>query len=230
MAALRNGFRLFHPSRHIWFRASPPSGSAGAAKNALQLEIGLTKRGLDDVGDVTLMRSMISSSDNNVSKGDSLLQIEWEGHSITSADELYHTVWESVSGTTNVETPVSGQVEHINIIDNTMCIEEDTVLAKLETTEAEWNSAMAKMVEELEYHGIVGKIPQGKFAEPEEEVVDLDCDAKAKELCTVVFQIIYFGSKEITYFDGPVFYMTPAQTEGISTLIMTVLQMWSLTP
>jgi glycine cleavage system H lipoate-binding protein len=170
MAALRNaGFRLFHPSRHIWFRASPQSGSAGTANNALHLEIGLTKRGLDDVGDMTLMRSMISSGNNDVSKGDSLLQIEWEGHAITSADELYHTVWESFSGTTNVETPVSGQVEHINIIHNTMCIEEDTVLAKLETTEAEWNSAMAKMVEEPEYHRIVGTIPLGKFAEPEEE-------------------------------------------------------------
>jgi glycine cleavage system H lipoate-binding protein len=165
MAALRNGLRLFHPSRHIWFRASPQS--AGTANHALHLEIGLTKRGLDDVGDMTLMRSMVSG--NNVSKGDSLLQIEWEGHGITSADELYHTVWESFSGTTNVETPVSGQVEHINIIHNTMCIEEDTVLAKLETTEAEWNSAMTKMVEEPEYLRIVGKIPLGKFAEPEEE-------------------------------------------------------------
>jgi glycine cleavage system H lipoate-binding protein len=163
MAALRNGFRLFHPSRHVWFRASPPSGSA------LHLEIGLTKRGLDDVGDITLMRSMISGNNNVVGKGDSLFQIEWEGHGITSADELYHTVWESFSGTTNVETPVSGQVEHINIIPNTMCIEEDTVLAKLETTETEWNSAMEKMVEELEYQVIVGKIPLGKFAEPEEE-------------------------------------------------------------
>jgi hypothetical protein len=73
------------------------------------------------------------------------------------------------SGTTNVKTPVSGQVEHINIIHNTMCIEEDTVLAKLETTEAEWKSAMEKMVEELEHQVIVGKIPLGKFAEPEEE-------------------------------------------------------------
>ena len=50
-----------------------------------------------------------------------------------------------------------------------MCIEEDTVLAKLETTEAEWNSAVTKMVEEPEYLRIIGKIPLGKFAEPEEE-------------------------------------------------------------
>jgi hypothetical protein len=54
---------------------------------------------------------------------------------------------------------------------------------------------------------------------------------KAKELCTV-FRIILLGSKEITYLlDGQeLFYIAPAQTQGITALIRTVLQIWNLAP
>ena len=61
--------------------------------------------------------------------------MEWEGHWITSADELYHTVWETFSGMTHIKSPVSGVVEEVKIIPPSICLDDDTVLVKLTSTE-----------------------------------------------------------------------------------------------
>jgi hypothetical protein len=104
-----------------------------------------------------------------IAQGRELVQVEWEGHSITSADELYHTVWESFSGMTPIESPVSGVVEEVNVIPPSMCLDDDTVLVQLTSTEQEWKSATSgSLVKEPEYLRILRSIPPGKFAEPED--------------------------------------------------------------
>jgi glycine cleavage system H lipoate-binding protein len=162
---IQKSFRLFHPAHHLWLRAIP-IGSAGA-KNAQKycLEIGLTQRGLDDIGDMTLVTPMVQK-ETHIDEGHDMLRIEWEGHSITSADELYHTVWESFSGTTPIPSPVSGTVKEVNVVPLTSSIDEDTVLVKVTATEQDWESAQkTALVKEPEYIRILRSIPPGQFAD-----------------------------------------------------------------
>ena len=42
--------------------------------------------------------------------GDALLDIEWDGHRISAADELYHTRFETFTGLTTLTAPVAGRV------------------------------------------------------------------------------------------------------------------------
>jgi hypothetical protein len=41
-----------------------------------------------------------------------VLRINWDAHLITAADELYHTVWETVSESTDISTPIDGHIEN----------------------------------------------------------------------------------------------------------------------
>jgi glycine cleavage system H lipoate-binding protein len=163
---LQKSFRLFHPAHHLWLRATPIGLSAGVkSAQTYCLEIGLTQRGLDDIGDMTLVMPMVQK-ETHINEGHDLLRIEWEGHSITSADELYHTVWDSFSGTTPIASPVSGTVNEVNVVPPTSSIDEDTVLVKVTATEQEWESAQKiALVKEPEYMRILRSIPPGKFAD-----------------------------------------------------------------
>jgi hypothetical protein len=165
MNSLQKGFRFFHPVQHLWLRATPLIQS-GTTHQSYSLEIGLTQRGLDDIGDLTLMKPLVSRA-AAIHPGHKLLNLEWEGHSITSADELYHTVWESFSGVTTIESPVSGFVEEVEHSSN-MYLDDDTILVKLTTTELELKAAKKSLlVKEPEYLRGLGCTPPGKFADLE---------------------------------------------------------------
>jgi glycine cleavage system H lipoate-binding protein len=142
------------------------------------LEIGLTERGLEDLGDITSIKKSItvnlgnnnsSSSSNSrsnpiVSKGDELLQIHFEGHTITSADELYHTVWETYSDLLSVKSPVSGAV--VDITHDHEDFDEGTVIVKMEVAEEEWQDACRNhLLPEPGYLNLLETLPRGKFAD-----------------------------------------------------------------
>ena len=99
--------------------------------NYRYIDVGITDRGIDDIGDVTgvkpcftgmYMHSHSHSSPNeneniNINKDipvwklkqeEDVLEIQWDAHLITSADELYHTVWETVSETSMIRAPFKG--------------------------------------------------------------------------------------------------------------------------
>jgi glycine cleavage system H lipoate-binding protein len=144
------------------------------SKKSLLVEIGFTERGMEDIGDVLLLNKAWKTTENNdiVQRGTTLLLIEWEGHSITGADELYHTVWENFSGVSEVVTPLSGVVEEINHKPSPqLWFDEDTILAKVVTTEEEWSRAQKEriLVKEPEYIRHVQGLPRGLFAESEDE-------------------------------------------------------------
>jgi hypothetical protein len=195
--------RLFNPSNHLWFRAIPisssftssPSSSSSSSSSPIRIEIGLTKRGIEDIGDITSIQSLVvpnnSSStiiNNNINKfatanlvtrGQELVQIHYEGHTITSADELYHTVWETYTDQLSVCSPVEGQFIELDATTTTTTtthnhgddyIDDTTVLiANLITTKEEWESARVDnlLVEETCYLEAIRNLPRGKFAEQE---------------------------------------------------------------
>ena len=165
---LQQGFRWFHPIKHTWIRATPTQASRNSNRNLYSLEIGLTERGLQDIGDLTMMKRMVAS-DMPIKRGHELVNIEWEGHSITCADELYHTVWETFSGSTLVESPVTGVVDEIHTVSPSMCFDEETVLIKMTTTQEDFENATTSndLVKEPEYLKILQSLPPGRFAESE---------------------------------------------------------------
>ena len=167
LSMMQQGLRLFHPTRHVWLCVTPKLASISVPTKSYEVEIGLTERGLEDIGDMTMMRAMVPEK-TAIHSGHELLQVEWEGHSITSADELYHTVWETFTGITTIKSPVPGIVEQVNIVPSNMCIDDDTILVKMSVTEKDWESAKLEMMKEAEYLKLLRKVPPGKFSEKED--------------------------------------------------------------
>ena len=173
------------------------------------MEIGLTKRGLDDIGDV----SSITTHSHHRHKEDRaedkyvvdnkyhddllLCTIDWEGHSITGADELYHTVWETFERQTRIYSPIprnscdggtaasqeiflGEEVEDENedqqntttttATSAAMYLDEDTILATMMVSSQELLLARQQkcLVDEMEYTRILRTIPLGMFAEPDD--------------------------------------------------------------
>jgi hypothetical protein len=141
----RLGRQLYLPSLHLWYR---PIGKA-ASSSAFRVEIGLTDRGLQDLGDINTIARM-KKVDDTVEKGDNLLSMDWDGHFITSADELYHTVWDTISGTyCSLKSPITGKIDYM--IDGDDIVDEDEVLVTLSTDENSLEGILASLVTEDEY-------------------------------------------------------------------------------
>jgi hypothetical protein len=171
--------RYFAPALNLWYRAvtRPQLATSNAASWCVQ--VGITERGLDDLGDVTSVLQAHAFKNNNtttnsalqqnpsaiVFAGQDLIRIHWEGYAQTSADELYHTVWDTIEGVETFPSPVSGQIEHI--VDNVDQeeVDEDTVLVELSCDEASLQQAAAGWIEEKEYLDIIQRQSRGKFAD-----------------------------------------------------------------
>lgn len=108
----------------------------------------MTDRGLQDLGDINTISRMKKLHDT-VEKGENLLSMDWDGHAITTADELYHTVWETISGTYSLKSPISGTIDYM--IDGDDIVDEDEVLVTLSTEENALQSILASLVTEDEY-------------------------------------------------------------------------------
>ena len=116
--------------------------------SAYTLEIGMADRGLQDLGDIIQIRRSKQILDV-VDEGDNLLMIDWDGHRITTADELYHTIWETISGTYMLHTPVNGRIEYI--FEGNDILNEDEILATLSIDESSLLKITASLVSEKEY-------------------------------------------------------------------------------
>ena len=156
------GRKLFLPSQHLWLRAtglnsgsssmgrtSQRSGGTDRGKLCWLVDIGLSLRGLGDIGDVSGVRcirpvpskqegSRSSGKDDGIGRngwvakaGDEVLAIDWDAHKIIAADELYHTVWETFSETTYIKAPVSGDLVAIIQPGEEETLDEDTVLVRM---------------------------------------------------------------------------------------------------
>jgi hypothetical protein len=162
----KQALRMFHPSRHLWI------DTVSKTLSHRHLQIGLTERGLEDIGDVTSIQCLIEKG-RSVTRGQELLQIHYEGHSITSADELYHTVWETFDDYVTIESPLSGTTEEecgksqiLNNLDEEE-IDSDTILVTLTVPEEEWKRGCQEqqLVDEQQYMRLIRSMTRGKFAE-----------------------------------------------------------------
>jgi hypothetical protein len=147
----------------------------------------MTSRGIEDIGDVQdyefdsdLVKAPNSSSSSSprrilTAEKETVLTIHWDAHRITAADELYHTVWETISERTLVTCPVNGWVEHINESLTTKRkaapgssmyivpdLEEDTVLFTIRTNYESIQSQFSKFCSKDEYEEMVGSA-RGRF-------------------------------------------------------------------
>jgi hypothetical protein len=94
------------------------------------------------------------------------LQIHFEGHSITAADELYHTSWETFSDKMNILSPLSGTLgDNDNSFHHDQIIDEETVLATIKVEEEEFQRQCKEgnLVHEPQYLKLVRSISPGKF-------------------------------------------------------------------
>lgn len=131
------------------------------------LEIGLTKRGLDEVGDLICIKKLLPIDHSaEVRPGDALLRIDWEGHAITRADELYHTVWETMEGETRIRSPVYGTINHILVCEDDDVLDEDTVLIRMTSTMKDLEEEVRRknLANERDYFRLLQYIPPGKFS------------------------------------------------------------------
>ena len=93
------------PTSHTW---------VSVAHDGNRCRIGMTNRGLQDIGDATHVSSATVGAAGKPSEP--LLRIEWEAMKISDGDELYHTTWANISGCKSVPwPPVSATVVAINV-------------------------------------------------------------------------------------------------------------------
>lgn len=156
---LRAGRKLVSPSQHLWIRARDTFMCSKSGEKTHVLEMGLTHRGVEDIGDVQSISLL--QPDSQVRKGQDLLRVSWEGHAITAADELYHTVWETVEGFTMIQSPMTGVVQETD----TPWIDADDSLLSMTATEKSLFTAFSHLVCEDSYNKIIQNMPPGRFAE-----------------------------------------------------------------
>ncbi|GAB5370276.1 hypothetical protein AAMO2058_001478600 [Amorphochlora amoebiformis] len=95
---------LYHKTSHIRIRLKASQSSE------LTAALTLSERGMSDIGDVDNVVELRQLGDFITHEQD-ILEIMWWGHHISSADELYHTVWDSIEGVTRISSPISGTIE-----------------------------------------------------------------------------------------------------------------------
>ena len=126
-----------------------------------RLSLGLTARGLEQIGDITFLRRLAQPERGTVlAAGSPLVEVGWDGHRISNADELYHTIYEYVEGSTVVSAPASAgavrllaaaaEIEPPAVEDDE--IGPDTPLAEFELLDgaAGWERVRAALVPEHE--------------------------------------------------------------------------------
>jgi hypothetical protein len=159
--AIREGGRkLFTPHIHQWYRPICLSNT-NTGSMFWTVEIGLTDRCLQDLGDIQKMYSEFALN-KNVSKDDTVLSLDWDGYKITDGDEMYHTAWTNVQGTYTITSPVNGRLEYL--ANDTDIIDEDQVLVVLSTTEESLVAAIQLLVHEDEYEKLKYSMPPGTFS------------------------------------------------------------------
>jgi len=105
-----------------------------------------------------------------IGRGDQLFRIEWEGHQITSADELYHTVWNTVTGSTTVTAPVAGNI--LGVMQDSpgkKCVlDSQTIVAELVADEDSMDETKDFLLTECEHATHMDGASPGMFASVEE--------------------------------------------------------------
>lgn len=101
----------------------------GQRQEWYRIQVGLTQRGLDDIGDISHVERKLPTSRQQkngcqqqdqhhlmigpleeVKRQQEFLKIIHDGHAITAADEMYHTVWDTITEEVSIASPADGWV------------------------------------------------------------------------------------------------------------------------
>ena len=153
--------RWFAPRQHVWLKCTPH-----VHDRTWRIQWGLTAEGMDRLGDITKLERLVDKN-NHARQGHDVLAVAWEGYEWTEADELYHTVWESVEGIERIASPVTGRLVHVADSD-TSVIDEDIIWAEVECQADDVARAAAHWVDESAYLEWVNTLGPSKFSDPAE--------------------------------------------------------------
>ena len=105
----------------------------------LLVDVGFTFRGIEDIGDINTITAADEIQINDeIKAGENIMQIEWDGHVHSEADELYHAVWETFTQTVTMKSPISGKIHTLNCMETSPIynsIDDETTLFTIETLE-----------------------------------------------------------------------------------------------
>ena len=186
---------------HVWLRLKMVNESVSVLQSSsshlfpvmpsptlFMVDVGLTKRGLDDIGDITSIqipsafpKTLAEASQEEVTLpplpvhavkyGQEIVKLNWDAHLITGADELYHTVWETISETTTIVAPVDGELVAIHCKEDAEWVDEDTALFTLRTDGdlIDIHKKKNAWMQAEEYEEYVDSLENGKFFDPDQE-------------------------------------------------------------
>lgn len=160
--------RWFAPQQHVWLQC------AITAQSQWRVQWGLTADGMDRLGDVTHLASLVepslevyngqTSTTTVVQQGQDVLRVCWEGYEWTAADELYHTIWQSIEGTQVITSPVTGKVVHV-VDSETTVVDEDIAWVEMECHEQDVLHAATRWVDEASYKRWIKTLVPSKFSD-----------------------------------------------------------------
>jgi len=127
--------------------------------------IGLTRRGLQDVGEATAIEFSSPVGHRECSVDAVLFGIDWEAMKISDGDELYHTTWANIAGRKQVYWPVSGTVASVNEALPVRDIEEKDWLVEL-ILDGDLQSS--SLLTESEYLKVVQEQGPGLFGDEDD--------------------------------------------------------------
>jgi len=176
---LRPGSLWFAPQQHIWLQCSPPpttsvsssssTAVATTASTTWRVHWGMTEHGMDRLGDITKVTCLVDCKDSKnafVEQGRELLRVDWEGYEWTEADELYHTVWESVDGVETIASPITGNL--VNVIDpsnDAIIVDEDIAWVEMECNHGDVINTATSWLDQASYHRWVKTLAPSKFSD-----------------------------------------------------------------
>ena len=154
---------LFCLRTHTWMRLHKMVATGGlvAPRAAWRAEIGLTSRGLEDVGAIwEYVR--LAETGTAVRAGAPLLKLDWDGHRISDGDELYHTTWSSIEGSTTLVAPVEGTLLSLHDVPcggTAPSLEHGAVLAEICVDKPTLNAAVGLVNEEAYLRAVAAEGP-----------------------------------------------------------------------
>ena len=75
--------------------------------------LGFTRAGVERIGSV-VGAERVAGVGEAAAPGTALLTLQWEGYTLSSADELYHSVWTNIEGTAHLLAPIPCSVSKFN--------------------------------------------------------------------------------------------------------------------
>jgi hypothetical protein len=154
---------LFCTASHTWLRLHRQAVTGGllAARSAWRAELGLTQRGCDDIGEVVTAKR--SAELGLVENGAELMRLEWEAHSVSTADELYHTTWGVIERSHIVRTPLPATLLELCLPTVGRSLSPRTVLATLQVDRPALQAS--SLVDDKRYLEHISQLQPGMFAD-----------------------------------------------------------------